>query len=122
VAGFNVVPSIKFEFLLPVAYDDPDTGERRTVQLSEVIDYIVERVASKYGGYTTSNPYAPPPLLGGYQGEPSERNFWAMLMVRDDQAEEAVNDVKQMLIYFQQQYNQREILCHYYPVNRFVPI
>ena len=119
---FRVVPSVKFEVFFPATYTDPTdpTGTPQYVQVAEIIEYLRE-ITVRYGGYTVSNPYAPPPYSGGYQGGPEERNFWAMIVVADDQLRLAVHDVQQMVSFFQEKYHQEEILCYYHHVNRYVP-
>jgi hypothetical protein len=86
VPKFDSVASVKFEVLLPVTYrenpDDP-TETPKYVQFTEVADYLREMTAKykQFGGYTMSNPVAPPPVAGAYQGGPQERNFWVMIRV-----------------------------------------
>lgn len=120
---FDIVTSVKFEILFPTTYvidpDDP-TEEPKPVQITEIQDYLSE-MTEKYGGYAISNPYGPPPLAGGYQGGPLEQNFWAMLIVPTHLMQQAVEDFKNMVSYFQERYHQRELLGYYYPVNRYVP-
>jgi hypothetical protein len=123
VLEFDTSASIKFEILFPTSYiinpDDPGE-EPKPVQITEIQDYLSEMTA-KYGGYTISNPYGHPPIAGGYQGEPLEQNFWAMLIVPSHLMQQAVEDIKNMVSYFQELYRQRELLAYYYPVNRYVP-
>ena len=72
---YDTVASVKFEILFPTTYvvdpDDP-MEEPKAVQITEIWDYLAEMTA-KYGGYTISNPYGPPPFAGGYQGGPLEQ-------------------------------------------------
>ena len=120
------VPSIKFEVFFPTAYVDPQDPAKTTrfVQHSEVAHYL-SRMTAKYqdfGGYTISNPLAPPPFSGVYQGGPPERGFVAILIVPDHLLNEAEQDVKQMVSFFQQKYYQDEILCYSSHVTRYVPL
>ena len=94
--------------------------EPKAVQITEIWDYLAEMTA-KYGGYTKSNPYGPPPFAGGHQGGPLEQNFWAMLIIPGHLMHRAAEDVKQMISFFKEKYHQRGILAYYYPVNRYVP-
>jgi hypothetical protein len=126
VPRFREVSSVKFEVLLPVTYrEDPDdpTQEPRYVQLTEVARYLNEMTAKykQYGGYTISNPVAPPPVAGVYQGGPQERNFWVMIIVPDHLLNQAEKDVQQMISHFQTQYHQQEILCYRYHITRYQP-
>jgi len=81
-------------------------------------------VTAKYkqhGGYTMSNPFAAPPFAGGYEEGPQERSYWVMIIVPDDQLNEADQDIQQLVRFFQKTYHQTEILCYYHQVNRYIP-
>jgi hypothetical protein len=125
VPKFEVVPSVKFEVLLPTVYIDPNdpTKTPHFVQLIEVADYLREMTAryKPFGGYTMTNPVGPPPYSGSFQGEPQERNFWAMIIVPDNFLQGAEGEIQRMIDAFQQTYHQKEILCYYYHVNRYIP-
>jgi len=125
VSEFIVVPAVKFEIHLPATYIDPadPTETPKFVQLAEVANYLREITAKykQYGGYTISNPFAPPPLSGGYQGGPQERSFWAMIIVPDHLLNDATQDIQQMVRFFQEKYHQAEILCYSYHVNWYKP-
>jgi len=123
---FIVVSSVKFEIVLPATYKvDPTdpTATPQFVQLTEVCQYLEDMTVKygPYGGYTISNPFAPPPFAGGYQGESPERNFWVMLIMPDHLLEQATQDILQMVRYFQEKYHQIEILCYSYHVNWYRP-
>lgn len=115
---------MKFELLLPASYvrrDDP-RHTPQFVQLSEIADILNDLTAKyqRYGGYTISNPFGPPPLAGGYQGGPQERSFSVMVIAPDNQLNEAEQDIKRLITLFQERYYQTEILCYSHPVNRYV--
>jgi hypothetical protein len=126
VPRFRDVSSVKFEVLLPVTYrenpDDP-TETPKYVQLTEVARYLnrMTRRYEQFGGYTMSNPVAPPPVAGAYQGGPQERNFWVMIIVPDSLLNQAEKDIQQMISNFQDKYKQKEILCYRYHVTRYIP-
>ena len=123
MAEFDTEVSVKFEILFPTTYvidaDDP-TESPKPVQVTELQDYLSDMTAN-YGGYTISNPYGPPPVAGGYQGGALEQNFWAMLIIPSHLMHQAIEDIKNMVSFFQDRYHQRELLAYYYPVNRYVP-
>jgi hypothetical protein len=124
VSELTVVPSVKFEIMLPTVYTDPeDSANPKFVQHVEIADYLNEMTAKyrEYGGYTMSNPLAPPPYAGVYQGGPQERGFVVILIVPDHLLNEAQQDVQNMVSFFQDKYYQQEILCTFYPINRYVP-
>jgi hypothetical protein len=111
--------------LFPTVYIDPDdpTETPQYVQLTDVADYL-GLMTAKYGplgGYTMSNPVAPPPYSGGWQGGPQERNFWAMIIVPDHLLNQAEEDIQRMIGDFQAKYKQKEILCYRYHVTRYIP-
>jgi hypothetical protein len=125
VPRFTDVSSVKFEVLLPVTYTDPDdpTETPRLVQLTEVARDLARltRRYKQFGGYTMSNPVAPPPVSGSFQGGPQERNFWAMIIVPDSLLNQAEEDIQRMISRFQDRYKQKEILCYRYHVTRYSP-
>lgn len=118
------IPSVKFDILLPASYFVPESSEQKFVQLTEVADHLAEltRKYERYGGYTMSNPYAPPPYAGGFQDEPQERTYWLMLIFPDHLLHEAWKDVEGMIRFFQETYVQTEILAYCYSVTRYMPI
>ena len=121
MSRFQVIPSVKFEVLIPTRYvrrDDP-TQTPQFVQLTEVARYLANMTA-KYG-YTMSNPHAPPPFVGGYQGSPPERSFWVTLIVPEDLLDQAEQDILEMVTFFQERYYQEEILAYHYSINRYIP-
>ena len=122
MSQFTIVPSVKFEILLPATYIDPHdpTETPRFVQRTEVARYLV-KMTEKYGGYTISNPYAPPPFEGGYEGGPRERSWLVMIIIPDHLVNEAEQDIQEMVSFFQQTYHQAEILAYHYAINRYVP-
>ena len=80
-------------------------------------------IAKKYeehGGYSISNPSAPPPISGSYGGSPEERSFWAMILVPETSFNEALITIKKKIGELQSKYNQEEILVYYYQVNRLI--
>lgn len=104
-----------------MSYAEPG-GVPRFVQLSEVADHL-NRLTEKYqryGGYTISNPFAPPPLAGAYQGGPQERSFMVMVLVPENLLNAATQDIQQLVSLFRERYSQIEILCYSHPVNRYV--
>ena len=119
------VSSVKFEVLLPVTYIDPDDPAKTPlpVQLREVARYLnrMTRRYGQFGGYTISNPVAPPPVAGSYQGGHQERNFWVMIIVPDQLLNQAEEDIQQMVSNFQGRYKQKEILCYRYHITRYMP-
>lgn len=121
----EAVPSVKFEIFLPTVYTDPNdsTQTPQYVQHSEVARYLNSITAKyrEYGGYTISNPLAPPPFSGVYQGGPEERGFVVMLIVPDHLLNEVEQDVKHMVRFFQETYHQDEMLCYSHHVNRYMP-
>jgi hypothetical protein len=123
---FDAVVSVKFEILLPVTYrENPDdlTETPKYVQFGDVTDYLNAMTAKygQFGGYTMSNPVAPPPVAGVYQGGPQERNFWVMIIVPEHLLNDAQEDIQEMISDFQDKYKQKEILCYYYYVTRYRP-
>lgn len=91
--------------------------------MAEIADLLNELTAKyqQYGGYTTSNPFAPPPFTGGFQGGPQERSFMVMVIVPDNLLNEAERDIKRLITLFQERYHQTEILCYSHSVNRYIP-
>ena len=69
---FDTQVSVKFEVLFPTTYvidpNDP-TENPKPVQITEIQDYLSDMTA-KYGGYTISNPYGPPPVAGDTKAAP----------------------------------------------------
>lgn len=118
------VPSVRFEILLPASYEVPQTGEHRSVQLVEVAHALADLTQpfERFGGYTMSNPYAPPPYAGAFQRDPPERNYWLMVVVPDHLLNDAQTRVEAMIRSFQENYFQTEILAHSYSVTRYMPI
>lgn len=109
--------------LLPASYVRPGERAPEFVQLSDVADLLNELTAryQRFGGYTLSNPFAPPPFSGGYQGGPQERTFLVIVIVPDNFLNEAQRDIERLVELFQERYYQTEILCCSYPVRRHVP-
>lgn len=120
---FEEVPSVKFELYLPVSYRD-EAGEIRFVQGREIIA-IAEAHLAKYGqfgGYSMSNPFAPPPTAGAEIGQPQERSYWLMFILPDQLLAEARKDIEVLVRNLQTRYHQREIFTHWYTVTRLRPI
>jgi hypothetical protein len=117
------VPSIKFELFIPTSYLDKKTRQTKFVQRSEIIKHLVRMMNKykKFGGYTISNPFAPPPYAGGYRGGPLERSTVVMLIVPDQLFAQAEQDVKDLIVTFQSKYQQLEILAYQFAVLRYMP-
>lgn len=125
MARLRLVSSVKFEIFIPVSFVDPadPTQAPQTVNLRDVVRYLA-RITAKYkrdGGYTISNPFAPPPYAGAYQGGPLERSFVVILILPDPLLQQAEEDVERMISYFQTKYKQIEILAYHYSITRYVP-
>ena len=108
---------------MPASYVRPGESVPEFVQLSEVADLLNELTGryQRLGGYTLSNPFAPPPYSGGYQGGPQERTFSVIVIVPDNLLNEAQRDIERLIELFQERYHQTEILCCSHSVNRHVP-
>lgn len=126
VSRFVPVSSVKFEIYIPTTWvDRGDPAQTpRPIPMTEIIRYLDDMTA-KYkrdGGYTISNPYGPPPFAGGYQGGPQERSYWAILIIPEHLLNQADQDVQEMVAFFQDKYQQLEILTHRYHVYRYMPV
>lgn len=113
----------RFKIFLPVTYTDPNTQRTRYVQLED-ISYFLSDIARKYkecGGYSISNPSAPPPIVGSYKDSPEERSYWAMILVPESRLNEVLVMIKKKVRELQSKYNQKEILLYYYQVIRLMP-
>ena len=120
------VASVKFEILLPTTFIDPADPSREPgyVNLTDVVNQLTELTVEfgRHGGFTYSNPFAPPPFAGTYPGEPQqELSFWVCLIIPDHLLDRASPAIQQLVLSFQQRYHQKEILAYHYSVTRFVP-
>lgn len=118
----QTISSIKFEIYLPVGYTD-SSGRPLYVQINQVSDILSDFI-SKYkhdGGYTLSNPAAPPPYEGSFPGYPNERMRSLILVFPDHLFESVLEDIKRIIALFEDEYNQQEIFTVYHHVNRLIP-
>jgi len=102
----------RFKIFLPVTYTDPNTQRTR---------YVIARKYKECGGYSISNPSAPPPIAGSYKDSPEERSYWAMILVPESRLNEVLVTIKRKVGELQSKYNQKEILLYYYQLIRLMP-
>lgn len=105
---------IRYEVYLPIRYHDPESGAVRSVESTELTEFL-DVVAQKYHGYTQANPMAAPPLRGLWEGEVDELIF-AFVLVPSLEATTSLADFTRWKTELEARYHQEVVLVMYFPV------
>jgi hypothetical protein len=105
---------IRYEVYLPVRYHDPGSRTVRSIEPTELTEFL-DVVAQKYHGYTQANPMTAPPFRGVWEGEVDELIF-AFVLVPSSDADTSLADFTRWKSELEQRYHQQIVLVIYFPV------